>query len=1209
MTDVGEDLGSRRRAVTLDDVYADAALGERALLSGLQAIVRLILGQQRLDRAGGLDTGAFVSGYEGSPLGGLDLELGKARAHLDELGIVFAPGLNEELAATAVAGTQRLADVPVHRHDGVVGYWYGKNPGLDRAADAIRHANYAGTSPLGGAVALIGDDPAAKSSTLPSSAGPMARSLHLPLLAPGTIGEVISLGHHAVAMSRASGLWAGLQIVTDVADGSAVVDLGAASIGIPAPDRARVVTSHSLLGQGAVEAERDLFGVRLPRAVDYAVNERLNDVTFGPRHASIGVLAPGYTYRIVVRALEDMGLGAEDLERIGLRLVRVSMPWPLTASEVRRWTAGLDEVVVIEDKEPFIESQVKEALYGQARQPIVSGKSGADGRPLVPAWGTIDSDTVAGVIVERIGADRLPERTLQRLAALTGRERLTLAAPPPRAAAFCSGCPHNVSTRAGADELVGLGIGCHVMAAFDEHRRGHHVGLTQMGGEGAQWTGLAPFSGGQHFVQNIGDGTFFHSGSLAVRAAVAAGVDITYKILYNDAVAMTGGQRPVGRLAVVDLVRLLAVEGVSRVIVTTPEPGAYRGVDLGPIAEVRHRDGLQAAMAELREVSGVTVLLHDDGCAAEERRLRHRGRLAEPDTRVWINPAVCEGCGDCGEKSSCLSVVPIDTELGRKTAIHQGSCNHDRTCLEGDCPSFVLVKPSRSAGNGRRRTGVRVPDLPVPLSQPAVRRVVGGAGETLVRMPGIGGTGVVTASRILQMAAHLDGLYAAGLDQTGMAQKGGAVVSDVRIASRPINGAVRAGAGSADLLLGFDILGAAGDASLATADRRRTVAVVNTAVVPTSAMVIDPASLVRTERSRIDRARIDRATKAADNLYLDAEWIAERLFADHLPANLVLLGAAYQHGCLPVSAEALEEAIRLNGTAAEVNEAALSWGRAAAIDPDAVIAALSPPVEPPPEPPRSLDGRLRLVPPVLRPMVALRAADLAAYQSTAYAGRYLEDVLVVARAETARTGDDAWPVTSAYAASLHKLMAYKDEYEVARLHLDRRQQGAIVTEFGEVASVEYLLAPPILATIGLKRKIRLGRVAVPTFRVLSAARRLRGTAFDPFGRTEMRRSERALVEEYRRLIDWALDRLEPTTAGTVTALAAAAEEIRGYEDVKRRSIARYRSRVAELSGTLDECTDRGASTGPSAREAIRSTAAPAPEPARWWRTDASPADR
>ncbi|WP_240197540.1 indolepyruvate ferredoxin oxidoreductase family protein, partial [Nonomuraea lactucae] len=917
--------------VSLDDKYT--ATEGRVPISGIQALVRLTLEQRRLDRERGLDTRVFVSGYQGSPLGGVDLEMGRAARFLEAAGVVFRPGLNEELAATAVAGTQLLGHLPGRRHEGVTGFWYGKNPGLDRAADAIRHGNLAGTVPLGGAVAWIGDDPGCKSSTVPSSCEPMCQSLTMPLLAPGSVAEIIEFGLHAVALSRASGLWTGLKIVADVADGSATVDLGRLRDGVPAPAPSGRGPSPVLVGPAALDAEHDMLTRRLDLARAYARAHGLNGVTFRSRRAGLGVLASGTAYAVVRRALEDLGLDETAMDDLGLRLIRLAMPFPLDHDDLAAVTRDLDRVLVVEDKVPFLEGQLKQALYGGERAPAVVG------RELLTARGTLGADDVAKALATCLGADRLP-RTAVRLSRpdkAPKESRRLLPVVAARTPFFCSGCPHNASTRTADDTLVGVGIGCHAMIALDGNGRGTQVGITQMGGEGAQWIGLAPFTGDRHFVQNLGDGTFHHSGSLAVRAAVAAGVPITYKLLYNDAVAMTGGQRAEGRLDVPALTRALAEEGVRRIIVTTAEPRTYRGARLAPIATVRHRDDLPAVEKELARIDGVTVLIHDDRCAAEERRLRKRGKLPVPAAKVVVNERVCEGCGDCGDASTCLSVQPVETEFGRKTRIHQPSCNSDLSCLKGDCPSFLLVEP-----------GVRharaVPALPVELTEPVSRfrdRPV------LVRMPGIGGTGVVTVSQILQMAAHLDGLHAAGLDQTGLAQKGGPVVSDVRISPGPVIGSVKASPAAADVLIGFDLLGAAADANLAVASPERTIAVISTAVVPTAAMVTGRDALPGSPADAI--VRVESATRGADNLYLDAHGLAEALFADHLPANMLLLGAAYQHGCLPVSAGSVERAIRLNKAAAEQNLAAFRWGRAAVLDREAVLRAALP-AAPAPDP-------------------------------------------------------------------------------------------------------------------------------------------------------------------------------------------------------------------------------------------------------------------
>ncbi|NUW35659.1 indolepyruvate ferredoxin oxidoreductase family protein [Nonomuraea sp. SMC257] len=1130
-------MSTNPATVSLDDKYT--APDGRVLISGIQALVRLTLEQRRLDQERGLDTRVFVSGYQGSPLGGVDLEMGRAAAFLDTAGVLFRPGLNEELAATAVAGTQLLDRVPGRRHDGVTGFWYGKNPGLDRAADAIRHGNLAGTAPLGGAVAWIGDDPGSKSSTVPSSCEPMCQSLSMPLLSPGSVAEIVELGLHAVALSRATGLWTGLKIVADVADASATVDLGPLRDGVPAPEqngRGGRGPAGALVGPASLDAEHDMLTRRLDLARAYARAHGLNRVTFGARRATLGVLASGTGYAVVRRALDDLGLDEAAMEDLGLRLIKIAMPFPLDHAELAAMTGDLDRVLVVEDKVPFLEGQLKQALYAAERRPAVVG------RELLTARGTLGADDVAKALAACVGPDRLPRAAVRLTRPKEARRLLPVVAA--RTPYFCSGCPHNASTRTADDTLVGVGIGCHAMIALDGAGRGAQVGITQMGGEGAQWIGLAPFTDDRHFVQNLGDGTFHHSGSLAIRAAVAAGVSITYKLLYNDAVAMTGGQRAEGRLDVPTLTRALAAEGVRRVVITTAEPQAYRGVRLAPIATVRHRDDLPEVEKELAALDGVTVLVHDDRCAAEERRLRKRGELPTPTAKVVVNERVCEGCGDCGDVSSCLSVQPVETEFGRKTRIHQPSCNSDLSCLKGDCPSFLLVEP----GTRRARP---LPPLPVELTDP-VPRFEGV--PVLLRMPGIGGTGVVTVSQILQMAAHLDGLHATGLEQTGLAQKGGPVVSDVRVSPRPITGAARASNGATDVLIGFDLLGAAADGNLAAASAERTIAVVSTAVVPTAAMVTGRAALPGSPADAI--VRVESATRGADNLYLDAHGLAEALFADHMPANMLLLGAAYQHGCLPVSAGSIERAIRLNKAAAEQNLAAFRWGRAAVLDREAVLRAALP-ASPAPA---ATD---------LRGALDVRIADLTGYQNAAYARSYAEDVRRVAALAAERAGEEAGErIALAYARGLHKLMAYKDEYEVARLHLDPAERARREQEFGPDAVVSVLLHPPLLRALGMKRKIRLRRGAGALFRGLRAARTLRGTALDVFGHAEVRRVERRLIGEYRDLVRQALDRLTPDTADDVAAIAALPELIRGYEDIKLTRVAEFRDRAATALARL-----------------------------------------
>jgi indolepyruvate ferredoxin oxidoreductase len=1118
-------------------------------LSGIQALVRVLLDQHRTDARHGLKTATFVSGYQGSPLGGFDKELMRLGDLAGEHALHLQPGLNEELAATAVYGSQLVQGLPGPRQDGVVGVWYGKNPGLDRAMDALRHANFAGTSPTGGALALVGDDPSCKSSTLPSAAEATLAALHMPTFYPGTLQEILDFGLHAIACSRASGLWSALKIVTAVADAAGTAQVWPERVGPVLPENAGTHRpSGNLLAPASMDLERSLFGVRLEVARQYAALNQLNPVSLPTRDAWLGIVAAGKVYYELVQALRDLGLRQRDLERAGVRLMKVGMLYPHDRGAFREFARGLDEVLVVEEKLPYLETAVRDALYGGPDQPRVVGKRDEQDRPLLSPESDLDADAIALAVAARLKLDGLEDRVAAIEARRAALERGPLALA--RTPFFCSGCPHNSSTGNPDDTLLGVGIGCHTMVLLSPEGKGTVTGLTQMGGEGAQFAGMQPFTEAEHFVQNLGDGTFHHSGSLAIRFSAAAGTNVTYKLLYNDTVAMTGGQDVLGQLKVPELTRWLALEGVKRVIVTTEDPSRYKGVELDPIAEVRHRDALRDAQAELARVKGVTVLIHDQGCAAEKRRLRKRGQIADPPQRMHINERVCEGCGDCGEKSSCLSVLPVETEFGRKTQIHQASCNKDYSCAKGDCPSFLEIVPGKKAKKV-------APAPPADLPHPELRVP---RNDFTVRMPGIGGTGVVTVSQILQMAALLDGKHSYGLDQTGLAQKGGPVISDVRIARDPIEGSNKASLGSADLLLGLDLLGAANPKNLAVADPGRTVAVVNTAAVPTAAMVTDTG--VRFPALERNLGAIGRATRADENVHLDAQALAEALFGDHMPTNLLLLGAAYQHGCLPVSADAVEHAIRLNGAAVDKSLAAFAWGRAAIARPDLVAAAIDPP-EPEPElhPAAAAIVDATGAAGELRRLLEVRVDDLIGYQSVAYARRYADDVMSVARVD-AQIGE-------AYARGLYKLMAYKDEYEVARLHLDAVERARVTHEFGEGAKVHFLLHPPLLRALGLERKLKLGRWFVPAFRAMRAMRRLRGTPFDVAGLPKVRRVERALIGEYRALVAGALEHLTPETHQTVAAIAALPDMVRGYEEIKLRNVERFRAEAERLRSQLE----------------------------------------
>ncbi|MBS1869569.1 MAG: indolepyruvate ferredoxin oxidoreductase family protein [Actinobacteria bacterium] len=1149
----------RPRRPALSDRYE---LDEgRVLMTGIQALVRVLLDQHRADARVGLRTATLVSGYPGSPLAGFDREAAGLGPLATQHDVVLRPAVNEELGATAVWGSQLAGTLPRPRFDGVVGVWFGKAPGVDRAADAIRHGNFVGTDPRGGVLALCGDDPAAKSSTLPSASEQLLAALRVPVFAPGSVQEALDLGRHAIACSRASGLWSALKVVTNVADAAGTVEVGLDRVQPQTPllewEGAPYVhrPSAHLLAPPSLEMERTLVEVRLELAKRYAALNGLNRVVLDAPGARIGIVAAGATAHDVRRALADLGLGDDT----PVRMLQLGLLFPLDEQAVRDFAHGLDELLVIEEKGPFLERLVKDALYDApaSARPRVLGRRDEHGAPLVPAHGALDADAIARVLGARLLArEELPSvrARLERLDAVAARPAATLGAA--RTPYFCSGCPHNSSLAADDDTLVGAGIGCHTMVLLAPQHHGDVRGITQMGGEGAQWIGAAPFVEVPHFAQNLGDGTFHHSGSLAIRAAVAARLDVTYKLLFNGTVAMTGGQGVPGGMDVPALARSLAAEGVSRIVVTTDDPSRYDGVALPPGVELRDRSELLRVQRELAHVPGVTVLLHDQACAAELRRARKRGAAPEPARRVLINERVCEGCGDCGERSGCLSVEPVETEYGRKTRINQSSCNKDYSCLEGDCPSFLTVIPP-----ARDATAPRLPQVSLPEPCPS------DADDVRVRLVGIGGTGVVTVSQTLGMAALLDGLYASGLDQTGLSQKAGPVVSDLRLTRTPRDEGVTVPSAAADVLLGLDLLGAAGAASLRVADPQSTVAVVSESRAPTGRQAIDVHAPALDAGAA--RAAIEAATRADADVWLDARRIAETLVGDALHANVVVLGAALQRELLPVSRAALEEAFHLNGVAAERNLAALAWGRAWVADRDRVRAALGDgrdddaPAPLSPRPRRLVERAAPEEDGELRRLLEVRVPDLIGWGGMRPATRYAETIAHVRAVEAERMpGSSA--LAEGVARGLHKLIAYKDEYEVARLHLE----GLAALPAG--AEVRFLLHPPLLRALGLRRKLSLGRWFVPAFRLLRRGRVLRGTPLDPFGATRVRRVERALPGEYLELVELALERLTPTTLPLALEIAALPELVRGYEQIKLAGVERFRTRGAELRERLEK---------------------------------------
>ncbi len=1116
---------------------------ERVFLSGAQAIVRMLLMQRERDRLSGLDTGGFVSGYRGSPLGGLDLQLWKAKAELSEAGIVFQPGLNEELAATACWGSQQAELLGEGSRDGVFALWYGKGPGVDRSGDVFRHANLAGSSRHGGVLALMGDDHMAESSTNAHATEFHFVDTMIPILNPAGVQEVIDYGLLGYAMSRFAGTWAAMKCVKDNIESTASVDASLARLEIVVPEfdmppgGLNIRNELDQLGQ-----EARLHEHKRAAASAFIAANRLNRIVFsGGRRARLGIVTVGKSYLDVRQALDELGVHEAAAARLGIRLFKVGCPWPLDLRHVREFVAGLDMVVVVEEKRSLIEVQLKENLYGTADQPVIVGKHDERGDWLFPAKGSLDPNEIAIALGERIIDVIGPS---EEISARIGRLRQHQAMLDEtrdvavRTPYFCSGCPHNSSTKVPEGSIAGAGIGCHFMALWMDRST---VGFTQMGGEGAQWIGQAPFSSRPHVFQNLGDGTYMHSGALAIRFAVSSGANITYKILYNDAVAMTGGQPLDGNPGVDMIARQVRAEGVERIAVVSDEPGKYGDRSLFPAgATFHHRDDLDLVQRELRGVKGVSVLLYDQTCAAEKRRRRKRGSFPDPDRRVVINELVCEGCGDCGVQSNCVSIQPLETEFGRKRRIDQSSCNKDFSCVNGFCPSFVTVHGARirkaagTAGETDPLEGVPEPRL-FPLGQKGWSGII----------DGVGGTGVITIGAVLGMAAHLEGKGCGMIDMAGLAQKGGSVFSHVRIAARPEDiQAIRVSAGKADLVLGCDLVVSGAAKVLASVRHGHTFFVANVAVTM-------PGDFARSADFSLPVERLRKAIAQAAGedraFFLDASRAAAALFGSSLGANMFLLGFAWQHGCLPLSAEALEKAIELNGQAVAMNVAAFRWGRRAAHRPDLLDRLAG-----------DAGARDRGPAAPLEEVVARRAEFLAAYQNQAYAARYREKVEAVRAAElNASPGSSA--VSLAVARSLFRLMAVKDEYEVARLYSDGSFMEQLSKEFQSWDRLDYHLAPPLLGRRGQDgrpRKSRFGPWMMTGFRLLAAARFLRGSALDVFGRSAERRMERELLARYEEDLGLIERTLSAATLEAAAALASVPALIRGFGHVKQASVER-----------------------------------------------------
>jgi indolepyruvate ferredoxin oxidoreductase len=1130
----------------------------------------VLLDQVRRDRDAGRVVGGYVSGYPGSPLAGFDQLLGRVAPLLASHGIRFQLGLNEELAAAAVAGSQLVDLFPHSRVDGVIGLWFGKAPGVDRCLDVLRHANFSGISRFGGALAVAGDDPACKSSSLPSQSEHAFAHAMIPLLVPGGAAEVVELGLHGYALSRYAGVWAGLKLVADVCDGGEIVT-------VPRERKAVVTPSFEIAGRPfekrldtqllppmVLEIERDLVYRRLEAVRRYVYANDLDRIEGRARGDQIGFVAAGVHRRDLLAALAALGIDEAERQRLGIRLLHLAMVYPLEPRRLREFAEGLEVVVVLDDRRDFLEQQVRDALFSLAGHPAVLGRCDERGAP----WLARDGALCATGLARDLGAflaQRCDRPDLER----RGRGRDALAGTAPMAQAieevrrphFCSGCPHLTSTRVPEGLAAAGGIGCHTMVLLAK-REMRFFGA--MGSEGAHWNGLAPFVDTPHLLQNLGDGTYFHSGRQSIRACVAAGATITFKLLYNHSIAMTGGQSATGEKPVSEVARDLLADGVRKVIAMSDDSALASLARALPELELIEREQIDEAMERLAREDGVTVLLYDAVCANAKQRQQRRGLLPPPAERIVIQQDVCEGCGDCGRKSECLSVRPIETVLGRKTRIHQGSCSQDETCLQGDCPAFLSVSADFAVEPAALPPGVEVPDEDPPLPE------IGDGHSTL--MIGIGSTGVVTVDAILVGAARLEGLHAAHLDQTGLSQRGGTVTSHCRIAREPLPAGAQIGPEGADTCLAFDPLGAAGPQALSRLSRERTHVVMHEAVVATAEMVSDPE---RSGPSLDDlRSRLRDASRALHSLA--AEELCTILTGEHLGANVLLLGFAFQSGAIPLSSRALEQSIRDHAIALDANLRAFRLGRALAAHPQCIPELLRQAAPPSLGDEGSRDQANALFGELWREAnalltghegdeeiasrVAAWSTDLADYQNRSYGERYLLGLLPLLRAERA-LHRHALEVVPIAARELYRLMAYKDEYEVARLHLRGPFRRWLKRRGVDRAIVGYWLHPPLLRALGLERKLRLGRSCELILHALVALRGLRGTPLDPFGYTQLRRVERELARWYEDLLSTLASRLESLGVESARKIAGQVSIVRGYEQLKLDRAALAREQV------------------------------------------------
>jgi indolepyruvate ferredoxin oxidoreductase len=1120
------------RDVSLDDKYDLSK--RRILLTGTQAIVRLTLMQHTLDSNRGKRTAGYVTGYRGSPLGSIDQQFWRVGERMRDADILFQAGVNEDLAATALWGTQQAELRGEGSHDGVFGVFYGKGPGVDRSGDALKHANLAGTSPWGGVLALMGDDHTCESSTTAHQSEFAFVDAMIPILNPAGIQEILDYGLIGIALSRFAGTWAGLKCVKDTMESTATVDGSIDRVNLTIPDAFAMPPGGLNIRRHdpPLDQEARLHEHKIPAALEFIRANALDRVVLkGGRSPRIGIVTAGKSYLDVLQALDDLGIDEAAAANLGLRVLKLGCTWPVEPQGLREFARGLQTLIVVEEKRGLIEGQVKEILYPNAQRPVVVGKRDEEDRWLFPSRGALDTNDIAVAIGERLISARPDERLSHRIAEIhraqkSLRESRNLAE---RTFYFCAGCPYNTATVVPEGSRAYAGIGCHYMVQKMDRATD---GYTQMGAEGANWIGEAPFSERGHVFQNVGDGTYYHSGSLAIRAALNAGTTMTFKILFNDAVALTGGQKVEGDLSVRAIAHQVAAEGVARIAIVSEEPTGYDRADLPAGATISHRDQIDAVQHGLADEGGVSVMIYDQTCAAEKRRRRKRGEYPDPDKRVVINELVCEGCGDCGVQSNCVAIAPLETEFGRKRAIDQSMCNKDFSCLRGFCPALVTVHGAKLKG------GIEVPALVAPLPDPAVPSL---ESDYAILITGVGGTGVVTIGALLAMAAHLEGKSARVMDMAGLSQKGGPVTSHIRISATETGiKTIRIAARGADLVLGCDMVVAGSAQVLSAIDPETGWAIVNTHETMPGAFTHDPDYTLPTHEilEAIGARGQDQRTR-----FIDATGIATALLGDAIATNMFMLGLAYQSGSVPVSHSAIERAIELNGISVGMNVAAFNWGRRAAVDRDAVSELAS-----------KATGRETLpLSDSLDEMIARRVQFLTDYQDGSYGQSYADDVAKLREAEEGISPGET-SLTEAVARNLFRLMAVKDEYEVARLFTDGSFQDQLAGTFESWDHLEYSMAPPILAgrdrVSGRPIKRSFGPWLEKVLGVLARRKGLRGSIFDPFSYLSERRFERQLLADYRITLSTISAGLSAENHAAAVALARDPESIRGFGHVK-----------------------------------------------------------